>query len=125
MFFSIIAIVLILMNTYFLTESRNLIFNSKQAFIQKQAAFIATNLMSPDDLTVENVLLIMKSLDVTGLYVTIIDVDGQALYYSNNGADSGDSVYTSEYVSKSMDGNDVFYSQFSAAPSQAAHIPPS
>jgi signal transduction histidine kinase len=125
MYFSIIAIVLILMNTYFLTESRNLIFNSKQAFIQNQSAFIATNLMLPqDDLTVENVLSIMKSLDVTGLYITIIDVDGTALYYSSISDDTADIVYSSENVSMAMDGNDVFYSRFSdGAFSSSAYTP--
>jgi signal transduction histidine kinase len=124
MYFSIIAIVLILMNTYFLTESRNLIFNSKQAFIQNQATFIATNLMTLDDLTIENVDKIMKQLDVTGLYITIIDIDGSALYYSYISDDTADSGYNSDNVSRAMEGYDVFYSRFySGAFSSSAYTP--
>jgi signal transduction histidine kinase len=114
MYFSIIAIVLILMNTYFLIASRDMIFASKEGFIKNQAITIATNLAPIDNLTDEGVKSIMNRLDVTGLtHITVFGIDGNAYYDTNIGDDSSDGGFVKENVNRTMSGYDVFYSSFS------------
>jgi signal transduction histidine kinase len=123
MYFSIIAIVLILMNTYFLTQSRDMIFASKTAFVEKQATFIAASLAPLDNLTVDNVYKTMKLLEITGLTIAIIGTDGSDLY-TIAGNDSDESGYNSDNAKVAMEGNDVFYSRFSGgAFSSSAYTP--
>ena len=123
MYFSIIAIVLILMNTYFLTQSRDMIFASKKAFVEKQATFIASSLIPLDELTVGNVDKIMKQLEISGLSITILGIDGN-VYYTIPGNDGDDSRYVDDNVKTAMDGNDVYYLRFSGgAFSSSAYTP--
>lgn len=114
MYFFVIAVVLLVMNTYFLTATRDLIFTSKKSFLQNQAILIATNLSaSLDSLTVEGVNQIMDRLDVTGLtQISVIGIDGYPLYDTNTDNDSTDLGFT-ENANKAMAGYDVFYSSFS------------
>lgn len=115
MYFFVIAVVLLVMNTYFLTATRDLIFTSKKAFLQNQALLIATNLSaSLDSLTVEGVDQIMDRPDVTGLtHISVIGIDGYPLYDTNTGSDSTGSGFITENVNRAMEGYDVFYSSFS------------
>jgi signal transduction histidine kinase len=115
MYFSIIAILLILMNTYFLTASRDMIFAQKKSFLLVQAITIAANLSASfNDLTVDGVNQIMDRLDVTGLtHITIIGTDGNALYDTNTGTDNSDASFVAKNIGEALAGNDVFYSRFS------------
>ena len=82
----VVAIVLALMNTYFLVASRDMIISSKQLFINGQAQFIASHLEETfDTLTLyeaERALAVaMAQLDVAGItYIVITDADGVVLY---------------------------------------------
>jgi signal transduction histidine kinase len=122
---SLIAVVLILMNTYFLTASRDMIFASKQTFIQDKAAVMATQLSNDERLTVERVSQVMSLLDVTGLtHIIITGIDGNSLYDTTDGNDSTDQEFISDNIKKSMEGYDVFYSKFTnGAFSSSAFIP--
>jgi len=113
MYFSLIAVVLILMNTFFLTESRDLIFKSKQTFIQTQAFTIAKQLSDAFALTIENVSQVMSALDVAGsTHIKIIGIDGNALYKSPD-SDARDGGFITENIAKAISGYDVFYARFS------------
>jgi signal transduction histidine kinase len=114
MYFSIIAILLILMNTYFLTASRDMIFASKKQSLLKEAILIATNLSASfNDLTVDNVNQIMDMLDVTGLaHITILGIDGNALYDTNTGNDTNSATFIATNTGEALAGNDVFFSRF-------------
>ncbi len=111
-FFSIIAVLLVLMNTYFLMTSRDMIFTSKKTFIMKQAMLIANNISASfDNLTLDGVNQIMDRLDVAGLTrVAIINKDGNALYDSTSA--NTDKAYTAQNINSSRLGNDIFYSSF-------------
>jgi signal transduction histidine kinase len=121
MFFSIIALVLILMNTYFLTQSRNAIFQSKKTFVETQAAYIAKKLGDsfPNLMTLEGVPQVMTALDVKGFsHITIVGIDGIYLYDTPDnptGVDPTDSGFISDNVRQALSGNgyDIFYSCFS------------
>lgn len=115
MYFSIIAIVLILMNTYFLTASRDMIFNSKEAFILKQASLITTNLSPLTNLTVDNVKAVMDSLDMTGLHITINGIDGKVLYDIGTSNDNVNSVFVRENMDRAIEGYNIFHSRFTGA----------
>ncbi|MDR3278777.1 MAG: HAMP domain-containing histidine kinase [Oscillospiraceae bacterium] len=109
-----IAVLLVLMNTYFLTASRDMIFRSKQRFVQSQAAIIETSLADFDRLTVDSVSQVMQRLDVTGVtHITIIGGGGNALYDTADDAAYAPESFITENLSRSLGGYDVFYSRFS------------
>jgi signal transduction histidine kinase len=116
MFFSIIAVVLVLMNTYFLTESRNMIFETKKTFLKSQALSIAKNLGSAFQslMTIDDVIPIMNQLPGMDLSrITVFGIDGSAMYNWPTGEDASDRSFISDNVSKALAGDDVFFSSFS------------
>jgi len=98
------------MNTFFLTEARNIIFISKQALVQSQAATIVTYLENADTLTVEHVASVMAAVDVTGVVYTIItDAEGEVLYPA---AHIEIAPETAGHLNTALNGNNVFHSRF-------------
>ncbi|MDR1299001.1 MAG: hypothetical protein LBJ84_01970, partial [Oscillospiraceae bacterium] len=111
----LIAVVLALMNTYFLTASRDMIFTSKHALIRNQAAIIETALADFDILTVDDVSQVMARLDVDeSIHVVIADDSGVTLYAATG---SGDGNYFDEFfgsnISFARNGYDVLNFRFS------------
>ena len=87
-YFSVIAIVLILMNTYILMSSRDIIFRSKEVFLSSQASIIVAHLEESFALLAvdEDIDRIMEQLDITGVsYVIVTDISGIPIY--NSGGD--------------------------------------
>ena len=60
-----VAVLLVLMNTLFLTAARNMIFTSKRSMLQNQASVIASSLSAMNELDVDHVSQVMELLDVT------------------------------------------------------------
>lgn len=115
MYLSIIVIVLIVMNTYFLSQSRDMIFASKKTFIQNEAALIVSNFSTTfNTLTVDGVIPIMQQqqLVVSSFHIRITDTDGNPLY-DNPVKDSTDASFITENEKKALHGFDVFSSSFS------------
>ena len=114
-YFSVIAVLLVIMNTYFLTASRDMIFNSKETFLMNQAVLIATNISASfDNLTVEGVNAIMDRLDVdvTGLKnIAILGRKGNTIYDSSNGSSYDEPAFMTENVTRAINGFDVFFSR--------------
>jgi signal transduction histidine kinase len=111
----LIAVVLALMNTYFLTASRDMIFTSKHALIRNQTAIIETALADFEVLTVDDVSQVMARLEVDeSIHVVIADDGGVALYAAtgNGGGDYFGEFFNS-YISLARDGNDVLNFRFS------------
>jgi len=126
MYFSVIAIVLVLMNTYFLTASRDVIFASKQSFIQSQAGTIAANLSDVfTSLSYEGVSQIISRLDLKGVtHVTVTGADTEPIYDVAIGGDSPDSGYNPEDARLALMGNTVFTSRFTGGSfSSSAYTP--
>ncbi len=118
LFFTVIAVLLVIMNTYFLTASRDMIFKSKETFMKNQANLIATNISASfDDLTVEGVNSIMDRLDVdvTGQkQIVIFGSDGSILYDSGGKDDPVPSLVAQNVATAMKDkGYDVFHSSLS------------
>jgi len=114
-FFAVIAIVLLLMNTYFLMAFRDIIWSSKQVFVQGIASFIAKNLeetfdsLSSED--EERLLQVVSQLDVGGVtHIVITDNEGNALY--DRVGSYGQPGFPMEHVNRALEGNDVIYTSF-------------
>jgi signal transduction histidine kinase len=108
--------VLVLINTYFLETSRDIIFSSKKLFVQSQAKLIATHLEETfDALSIEDeerVIAIVSQLEVAGgTNIVITDTDGVVLY------DTADRSLLTDYpfhnIEKALDLYDISFSQFS------------
>ncbi|HHT17091.1 MAG TPA: HAMP domain-containing histidine kinase [Papillibacter sp.] len=126
MYFSVIAIVLVLMNTYFLTASRDVIFASKQSFIQSQSGTIAANLSDVfTTLTYEGVGQIISRLDLKGVtHVTVTGADAEPIYDVAIGSESPDSGYSPAEAHLALQGNSIFISRFSEGSfSSSAYTP--
>jgi signal transduction histidine kinase len=120
---AMIAVVLVLMNTYFLAASRDMIFSSKQAFVKSQAAIMETALHDIDLLTIDTVAQVVSRLDLGGLsHVTVMGARGNVLYDTADDA-SGD-AFVAEYSARVLLGYDVLFSSFSGgAFSASAFVP--
>ena len=122
--FLVIAVVLVLMNTYFMTASRDVIFRSKKDLVLRQATVITTSLEDLfDTLTVNDVARVMDWLDVTGVtHIVILDDEGNTLYGSDENYMKMD--FPPSYISRAMEGFDLFYAKFSeGAFSSSALVP--
>lgn len=105
----------ILLNTYPVLASRNMVFQSKQAALLNQASTLASPLagLGTDTLSEENVRSVveqMGSIGVTRLMVT--DPAGRVLYDSREaGSATGRYALLREVVS-ALNGNNYFRSEY-------------
>ena len=84
------AIVLLLLNTYPILASQDLLFGSKRDAMKGQAAVISSALMDLETLSAEQVERVMTMLDSTGLSrVLVTDPAGMVLYDSAAPASDG------------------------------------
>ena len=105
----IIAAVLLLLNTYPLLVSEDLVFRSKENTLQSSVSVMVYSLAGLDHLTEENVAEAMAVVEETGLSrILVTDSAGQALYDTRETGNAvGDYVFYSEVVQALM-GNDAF-----------------
>ena len=116
------AVVLILLNSYPIIASQDLLFGSKRDAMKNQAAVISSALMELESLSAEPVEKVMNMLDSTGLSrVVVTDPSGLILYDSRSGtAQTPDPDQTTPIyryalireVVQALNGQDVFYSQY-------------
>jgi len=108
-YMAIIAVLLIVMNTYFPTASRDMIFATKLALVKSQATILETALRDIETLTIDACALVVSRLDLSGLSkVTIMGERGNVLYES----DGADDNFAETYTEQVLDGFDVFYTGF-------------
>ncbi len=108
----IIAALLILLNTYPLLTTQNLMFRSQQTALQNQALLVANSLTTADELTpetVEQTIVPLEELEVQRVLVT--DRTGLVLYDSGEESLAGETADQRE-VSEALAGNDVFFSAY-------------
>ena len=101
------------MNTYFLLAIRDMIFSSKQTFVQNMASYIATKLEETfETISVgDDIQRVMVQLDVSGItHIIITDAEGAVLYDPAGGfLQTGNQV---GYIDRALAGFDVFHSSF-------------
>lgn len=82
-YLAIFAVVLVLLNTYPLIASQDLLFASKRDSLKSQAAVMASALMELESLSAEQVERVMNMLDSMGLSrIVVTDPAGLILYDS-------------------------------------------
>lgn len=115
-YLSIIAVVLILINTYPLLIAEDLVFQSKQTSLQSQISVVASALTEQETLTVEQtnqVMTVLGEMDLSRVVVT--DEFGQVLYDSlaENPPEEGTYSYLlTQPVHQALNGYDYFVSSF-------------
>ena len=111
----IVAAVIVLLNTYPVLVSQDLMYQSKKASLQSQAAVIASALAGPEVLTAESVERTITVLGMPGVRrVMVTDPAGQILYDYNNGerAGTGGRYALIWELTTALRGNDVFRSEY-------------
>ena len=109
-FFSIILavllILLVLLNTYPLISSRDLVFQEKESGMLSQAAVIASSLSGLDSISRAGVEEVLRLMDVSGYgRITVADEQGEVLYDSAGGT-------APEELLRALTGKSVFRSDF-------------
>ncbi|MDR0447002.1 MAG: HAMP domain-containing histidine kinase [Oscillospiraceae bacterium] len=110
-----IAVVLILMNTYFLIASRDMIFASKQAFVRSQAVMLETALRDIERLTGDSAEQVISRLDISGLsYIKITDAGGGVIFELRVGGadDIVADEFTAEHGARVFDGYGIYSLSF-------------
>ncbi len=112
-YIAVIIAVLVLMNTYPLTASEDLVFHSKEATLKSSVSVMTTALTGLEELSEENVASALTVVEDTGISrILVTDPAGRILYDSRE-TDSalGRYVFYTEIV-QALHGNDAFYSAF-------------
>lgn len=111
-YISIIAGLLILMNTYPLTASRDLVFSSKQTSMQSQVQVVASSLSNLEVVKIDSVRQTINTLDITGMTRIIVTDSGGRIVYDTSEENVGKHA-TLAQISLALDGKDVFFSEYS------------
>ena len=119
----IFAVVLVLLNTYPVLASQDLLFSSKRDSLKSQAAVMASALMELESLSADQVARVMNMLDSMGLTrILVTDPAGLVLYDSTERPEEGGPAESQpeEYryalyqeVVAALRGSDVSYSRYS------------
>lgn len=112
-YIAVIIAVLILMNTYPLTASEDLVFRSKETTLKSSVSVMTTALTGLEELSEENVATALTVVEDTGISrILVTDPAGRILYDSRE-TDSalGRYAFYTEIV-QALHGNDVFYAAF-------------
>ena len=114
-YFAVVAVVLILINTYFLITTREMIWNFKQQLVERQATLIANRLEETfDEITFEDeeiVSSVVSQLEIAGgMYVIIANAKGMILY-DPQGL-SYRPGFPFHYIELALASNNIFYTIF-------------
>ena len=104
---------LLLLNIYPLTSSRDLVFEEKRSAMENQAAVISSALSGLDRLSRENITEVLRFLDISGLSRTIVVDSGGKVIYDDGGI-SGIKT-DNEDILTALSGKTVFRSDFEDA----------
>ena len=109
----IIAAVLLLLNTYPLRVSQDLVFRSKEATLESSVSVMVYSLSGLDHLTEENVAQAMAVVEETGMSrILVTDETGRVLYDTREtGSAVGEYAFYAEIV-QALLGSDVFTSTY-------------
>ena len=112
-YLAVIAAVLVLLNTYPILVSEDLIFKSKQASLQNQTAVVASALAGLESLSAEGVEQVMNQLDDMGLTrILVTDGSGMILYDTQEGGGTLYRYAMIREVANALNRSTVFRSEF-------------
>ena len=109
----VIAAVLVLLNSYPLLVSQNLMVSSNQDNLKSTAKVIESALMGLGRLTEENVSAALNGLDETGATrIMVTDSAGLVLYDTRQGGDAVGEYALYSVIAAALRGSDAFYCQY-------------
>ena len=112
-FFALIAALLILLNTYPVAASRDIVFKAKESSLLEQARVIASSLSGLDSFSGDGAAQVIELLGVSGLErLMVTDAAGRVLYDSFGDSAEGKYALFAELV-RALEGEQVFWSSFS------------
>ena len=105
-----IIAVLVLLNTYPLLVSQDLVFKSKETSLRSSIKIIEASLSGLDELTEENVSAALSSMTETGVNrLLVTDTAGRILYDSRKEDGAGGKYAFYSEIAEALWGNDAFY----------------
>ena len=112
-YIAVIIAVLVLMNTYPLTVSEDLVFRSKEATLKSGVSVMATALTGLEELSEENVAAALAPVEAPGISRILVTDPAGRILYDTRETDSalGRYAFYTEVVS-ALRGNDAFYTEF-------------
>ena len=111
-FFALIAVLVVLLNSYPLMTSRDLVFKEKESALLGQAGVISSSLAALDTLSGSGVTQVMALLDVSGLTrIIVTDERGAVIYDTAPQPVVGKYALMSE-IARALGGEQVFWSRF-------------
>ncbi len=111
-FFALIAALLVLLNTYPVAASRDIVFSEKESSLIEQAAVISSSLSGLDTLSGDGAAQVVELLAVSGLErIIVTDAASRVLYDTASPSAEGDVELLSEIV-RALSGEQVFWSRF-------------
>ncbi|MGM9521384.1 MAG: sensor histidine kinase [Oscillospiraceae bacterium] len=112
-YISLIAVVIVILNTYPVIISRNLVFISKCNTIKSQAIQIGTSIEVLERVTPDTVSHVMNMLETSGISrITVVNADYDELYSDSTGDGGYEESVSYNLISKALLGSDEFVSYF-------------
>ena len=114
-YIALLAAVLVLMNSYPLLVSQNLVFRSKESSMSASVKLISASLSGLAELTEDNVAQALIDLRQTGVSrVLITDPAGQILYDTRDSDGAGGEHPLDTEITQALEGNDAFFCRYDA-----------
>lgn len=118
----LLVILLLLLNIFPITSSRDRVFEEKRNSLSSQAAVVASSLANLDSLSRESISDVLQLLDISGFSRTVVvDAEGDVIYDDGSSADPererGD-------IASALSGKTVFRSLFAAGAFQSGFAMP-
>ncbi len=112
-FFALIAALLVLLNTYPVAASRDIVFSEKESSLLEQASVISASLSGLDSLTGDGATQVMELLGLSGLErILVTDAAGRVIYDTASPSAEGKLILIAE-VTLALGSQRVFHSSFS------------
>ena len=118
-YLAILALVLVLLNTYPLLAAQDLLVSSKKDSLRSQAAVMSSALMELESLSADQVARVMNRLDSMGLERILLLYDNLTQQEKEEGEEPAEQPVSPQYqyalfqeVVLALQGNDVFYSAY-------------
>ena len=121
----LIAAVLIILNTYPVIASQDLVFRSKRDSLQSQASLLSSGLAGLDAVTTDGVSQVMEQLALQNLtQVMVTDSQGLVVYDTDQSAGSLGKPCPWGELHDALGGQDIFHSSFSSGVFQSRAAAP-
>ena len=105
---AILTTLILLLNTYPITSSRDAMFREKQSSLTSQASAVSSALAGLDELTAQGVSEVLRVLDLTNFdRIVVVDNACQQVY------DEGESALDLQDLQTALSGQNAFHSAFS------------